>query len=625
MEDVLNVPNCVIKVDIECCQACPMKLKRKLQKINGVYAIDIDTKNGLVSVRGMVKPSILIKMISQKLGKKAELYSYEKNPKIQNKIPDDEIDVSSPCQYEIKDQSCSFSDESHDDHEYNCDDEVQGSIPEGTQYWNQPQFAVKKKKQGLAGLFGKKSNVEPTMVGNFGGPPGPGGYARLPPQLPVPPLPPPPPPPYFVPPSYSNGRYPPSYPYSPPYKIAKPPKAYPYDFYEKKGPAMGNSAFHAFRDDNVNACSIMAKDWASASGGAGVEASALCSSSILSSERHRCPACYKQFKRKLHLIEHMKISYHSVHEPRCGLSSDIGPLAKQDCSKIFLDQGCNLCLKLFDSPAALNKHQEECRLNAPVPLKTKIMPCIESHVIMSGSTMDEKPSGKVHRAIALDCEMVGGGIDGSIDLCARVCLVDEDENLIFHTYVQPQGPVSNYRYEVTGITEDHLRDAMPLDEVQDKILKILYNGESRGRIHLDEGKARLLVGHNIQQDLDCLRVKYPRQLLRDTSKYRPLMKTNLLSYSLKHLTKKYLGYDIQSGIHDPFEDCISVMRLYKRMRSQDHQVRKKALRNDKADSGLESIRSTDLEKMTPDELYEMSTSDYKCWCLDLGEKCSLGS
>ncbi|OMP05000.1 putative exonuclease [Corchorus olitorius] len=103
------------------------------------------------------------------------------------------------------------------------------------------------------------------------------------------------------------------------------------------------------------------------------------------------------------------------------------------------------------------------------------------------------------------------------------------------------------------------------------------------------------------------------------------MKTNLLSYSLKHLTKKYLGYDIQSGIHDPYEDCISVMRLYKRMRSQDHQVQKKALRNDKADSGLESIRSTDLEKMTPDELYEMSTSDYKCWCLDLGEECSLGS
>ncbi|OMO87087.1 hypothetical protein COLO4_20802 [Corchorus olitorius] len=86
-----------------------------------------------------------------------------------------------------------------------------------------------------------------------------------------------------------------------------------------------------------------------------------------------------------------------------------GPLPKQECFKTFLDQCCNLCLKVSDSPAALNKHQEECRLNAHVLLGTKIMPSIEPHVIMSGSTMDEKHNGNVHRAIALDCEMVGGG------------------------------------------------------------------------------------------------------------------------------------------------------------------------------------------------------------------------
>lgn len=49
-------------------------------------------------------------------------------------------------------------------------------------------------------------------------------------------------------------------------------------------------------------------------------------------------------------------------------------------------------------------------------------------------------------AVALDCEMVGGGSDGSLDLCVRVCLVDEDEKPIFHTYVVPQIPVTNYRY-----------------------------------------------------------------------------------------------------------------------------------------------------------------------------------
>lgn len=72
------------------------------------------------------------------------------------------------------------------------------------------------------------------------------------------------------------------------------------------------------------------------------------------------------------------------------------------------------------------------------------------------------------------------------------------------------------RYEVTGLTEEHLRNAMPLKEVQEKILQILYNGESIGRIRVlsDGGKARLLVGHNIEHDLDCLRMNYPNHLLR---------------------------------------------------------------------------------------------------------------
>ncbi|XVF80500.1 hypothetical protein PTKIN_Ptkin15bG0078800 [Pterospermum kingtungense] len=275
-------------------------------------------------------------------------------------------------------------------------------------------------------------------------------------------------------------------------------------------------------------------------------------------QRHKCPACYKQFKRKLHLIEHMKIAYHSVHQPRCGVCQKhcksfesvrehvCGPLAKSNCSKIFGDRGCNLCLKVFDSLHALNEHKQKCCLTAPVPLGTKIIPCIESHVLMSRSVMDEKHN-KVQRAVAMDCEMVGGGSDGSINLCARVCLVDEDENLILHTYIQPQIPVTDYRYELTGLTEDHLRDAMPLIELQDKIMKILCNGESVGRIPLDGGKARLLVGHGIQHDLDCLRMKYPGHMQRDTAKYRPLMKTNLLSHSLKHLTKTYLGQDTISG------------------------------------------------------------------------------
>jgi hypothetical protein len=56
------------------------------------------------------------------------------------------------------------------------------------------------------------------------------------------------------------------------------------------------------------------------------------------------------------------------------------------------------------------------------------------------------PRGVINgRAVALACKMVGGGNDGSVDLCAKVCLVGEDENIIFQTYVKPAAPVTNYR------------------------------------------------------------------------------------------------------------------------------------------------------------------------------------
>ncbi|KAF7818290.1 RNA exonuclease 4 [Senna tora] len=317
----------------------------------------------------------------------------------------------------------------------------------------------------------------------------------------------------------------------------------------------------------------------------------------------------------------MKISYHSVHQPKCGVCQKhcksfeslrehlTGPLPKGLCSKVFSQHGCKLCLKLFDSPGFLLEHKETCCLPAPTPLGTSALPYIISQV-HGPDSLDEVNAGRCPGAIAIDCEMVGGGSDGSLELCARVCLVDEDENLILHSYVQPQIPVTNYRYDITGLTEEHLRNAMPLKEVQEKILQILYNGESIGKVRLDGGKAKLLVGHDLEHDLDCLKLNYPDHMLRDTAKYRPLMKTNFVSHSLK--------YDIQTGTHDPYEDCVSVMRLYKRIRGQVHREEgfgASTLSN--VTSISEYWKSKELENSTPEELFAMSKSDYKCWCLDL--------
>lgn len=70
------------------------------------------------------------------------------------------------------------------------------------------------------------------------------------------------------------------------------------------------------------------------------------------------------------------------------------------------------------------------------------------------------------------------------------------------------------RFEITGLTEEHLRDALPLNVVRENILQILYNAEPTGRARLNGGKAGLLVGHALEHDLDCLGMTYPDHLLR---------------------------------------------------------------------------------------------------------------
>ncbi|KAG7036375.1 REX4, partial [Cucurbita argyrosperma subsp. argyrosperma] len=236
--------------------------------------------------------------------------------------------------------------------------------------------------------------------------------------------------------------------------------------------------------------------------------------------RHKCSACYKQYKKKEHLIEHMRVSYHSVHQPRCGVCQKHcksfeslrehlnGPLSKSNCSKIFLEQGCGLCLRVLDDRTSLRGHQDICRLTAPVRQGTSLLPTDLS------DCYDEDRSDRGLGAIAMDCVMAGGGSDGTLDICIGICLVDEDEKLIFNTFVQPHIPITNYRHEVTGLTEERVRYAMSLKEVQEKVLKILLNGETIERLRLNGGKARLLVGHDLEHDLDCLRMNYPDHMLR---------------------------------------------------------------------------------------------------------------
>ncbi|XP_049371506.1 uncharacterized protein LOC125836373 [Solanum verrucosum] len=340
--------------------------------------------------------------------------------------------------------------------------------------------------------------------------------------------------------------------------------------------------------------------------------------------RNKCAACYRQFNKMEHLVEHMRTSYHSVHEPICWICRKhcrsfeslrehlIGPLPKAECEKIFKERGCDICLTFLASRNALRAHKESCQFsrsnNGLLYRMTRLG---------LGFQDDLKIGNSQGRVVALSCKMVGGGTDGSLDICARVCLIDEHERILFESYVAPNIPITNYRYEISGIRPEYMRNAMPLKQVSRKIQDYLCNGEPIWQIRTRSGRARILVGHNLDHDLKCLEIEYPTIMIRDTAKYPPLMKTSKLSNSLKYLSKAYLGYEIQIGVQDPYDDCVATMRLYMRMKSQVHKRENYPLATDPQNrNNFASWRENELEKMMPPQLLEISRSDYYCWCLD---------
>ncbi|XVF64958.1 hypothetical protein PTKIN_Ptkin09bG0208600 [Pterospermum kingtungense] len=83
-EEFMKIQTCVLKVNIHC-DGCNQKVKKILQKIDGVYKTSIDSEQGKVTVAGTVDPALLIKKLA-KSGKHAELWGAPKANNNQNQV-----------------------------------------------------------------------------------------------------------------------------------------------------------------------------------------------------------------------------------------------------------------------------------------------------------------------------------------------------------------------------------------------------------------------------------------------------------------------------------------------------------------------------------------------------------
>ncbi|XP_050988437.1 interferon-stimulated 20 kDa exonuclease-like 2 isoform X2 [Labeo rohita] len=157
--------------------------------------------------------------------------------------------------------------------------------------------------------------------------------------------------------------------------------------------------------------------------------------------------------------------------------------------------------------------------------------------------------------VALDCEMVGTGPKGCRNELARCSIVTYEGDVIYDKYIKPLDPVTDFRTRWSGIRRQDLLHAIPFDQAQKEIVKIMTG--------------KVVVGHAIHNDFKALKYFHPACQTRDTARI-PLLnqKAGLPVHemvSLKRLAKAILKKDIQNGKggHSSVEDAKATMELYK--------------------------------------------------------------
>ncbi len=156
--------------------------------------------------------------------------------------------------------------------------------------------------------------------------------------------------------------------------------------------------------------------------------------------------------------------------------------------------------------------------------------------------------------VALDCEMVGVGSNGRESALARCSVVDEQGKVLYDRHVQVDERVTDFRTKYSGVRAKDLKnDSVTFRACQQKVAALL-----RGKI---------LVGHALSNDLKVLLLPHPRQQMRDTARWPPLMRTTRHGKrrprKLRDLVLEHLDRKIQEGEHGSVEDATAAMDLYK--------------------------------------------------------------
>ncbi|CUA72305.1 hypothetical protein RSOLAG22IIIB_00970 [Rhizoctonia solani] len=92
----------------------------------------------------------------------------------------------------------------------------------------------------------------------------------------------------------------------------------------------------------------------------------------------------------------------------------------------------------------------------------------------------------------LSCLAVGAGAGGSVNMLAKVIIVDYWGNAMLDTFVRPTEPVIDYRTAQTKITDEDLDgpQALPFAIVQARVIELI--------------SGYIIIGHSLWNDLSVL-------------------------------------------------------------------------------------------------------------------------
>lgn len=210
------------------------------------------------------------------------------------------------------------------------------------------------------------------------------------------------------------------------------------------------------------------------------------------------------------------------------------------------------------------KHTADVKQNSNAPPKFLPMPHLKRPSAI-GSQLGPT------QVVALDCEMVGVGPGGKTSALARVCVVNDDGHVLIDSFVQPKEKVTDFRTRVSGVRPRDLQSAIPFVAAQLKVSSLL--------------RGRTLVGHALHNDLKVLSISHPKEQIRDTARYAPLMWQppsggKPRPKALKVLAAEELGLNIQTGEHSPVDDARAALYLYhKHKKAWDQLLRRMAVQS----------------------------------------------